>query len=192
MEDVSPLAYTPRMEPYRRSAVDYVEPPEPVRAPMKAIQKYAADASKRLRVLSTPRLADVVNTLRGRLHFVDLDLGECSGTIYVHGPRDFDIVLPEGSPPTRERFTIAHELGHYALHSRMGETPIVAPRKPPGEVGVRVEWEANWFAAAFLMPEKEFRDRYGSTQADLRAVAEYFRVSVDATRLRAKVLHLGA
>lgn len=49
----------------------------------------------------------------------------------------------------RDRFTIAHELGHFFLHpqgcplSRMN-SPVPAYRDP--------EWQANTFASEFLMP----------------------------------------
>ena len=75
-----------------------------------------------------------------------------SGAIYVHGRGDFDIVLPQFTSPLRDRFTIGHELGHYFLHSRQGERPLVAYRQGSG----RLEWEANWFAAGLLMPKDEF------------------------------------
>lgn len=51
----------------------------------------------------------------------------------------------------RDRFTIAHELGHYFMHDSVALSRV--------ESGVRVpaykdpEWQANTFAAAILMPD---------------------------------------
>ena len=69
--------------------------------------------------------------------------------------------------PTRRRFTIGHELGHWCLHRASGavwcrshavdppETPEAARRAYPVE-----ESEANEFAAALLMPAHLVRRHY--------------------------------
>ena len=48
-------------------------------------------------------------------------------------------------PGDRQRFTVAHELGHLVLHAGEGQ-----PTSP--DVAARMEKEANRFAAAFLVP----------------------------------------
>ncbi|GAB3039656.1 hypothetical protein GCM10027052_19990 [Parafrigoribacterium mesophilum] len=48
-------------------------------------------------------------------------------------------------PGDRQRFTVAHELGHLVLHAGTGQ-----PTSP--EAAARMENEANRFAAAFLVP----------------------------------------
>ncbi len=82
--------------------------------------------------------------LGGRVHYRNMfeDDSELD-TIFVHGKNDFDIVLPDHSTPRRDRFTVAHELGHFFLHSWMGDRPLKAARNGSD----RAEWEANWFAA---------------------------------------------
>ena len=52
----------------------------------------------------------------------------------------------------------------------------------------RVEWEANWFAAGFLMPAAEFTSVCRA--ADLAEAARHFKVSVPAAEARAKALGL--
>lgn len=54
----------------------------------------------------------------------------------------------------------------------------------------RTEYEANWFAASFLMPEDKFRAAYSATAKDIFEVAAKFRVSVSAALVRAKTLGL--
>lgn len=54
------------------------------------------------------------------------------------------------NPSSRSNFTVAHEMGHYFLHYLLG---VTMPRK----TGVKKmytdpEWQANQFAAEFLMP----------------------------------------
>ena len=127
-----------------------------------------------------------VKSLGGRLHYVD----ECSSliggnTIYVHGECDFDIYLPIASSVRRDRFTVAHELGHYVLHSDQGKRPLMAQRSG----STRAEWEANWFAASLLMPSKEFKAlaQKGTT---IPVLADHFKVSSAAVEVRKKNLGL--
>lgn len=52
------------------------------------------------------------------------------------------IVVGEGWPGDRQRFTLAHELGHLLLQGRLGPD-------------LDEERACNWFAGAFLVPRKE-------------------------------------
>ena len=61
--------------------------------------------------------------------------------------------------PVRQRFTIAHELGHWASGHLADRATCF--RDPPSHFSARstspIEAEANAFAAALLMPEKVLR-----------------------------------
>lgn len=67
------------------------------------------------------------------------------------------IYVNEGDAYSRQAFTVAHEIGHFMLHkemetevfSRATEMALVDPEDLP------VEQEANWFAAALLMPREQ-------------------------------------
>lgn len=117
---------------------------------------------------------------------------EQSGSLVVEGPNDFTIIVPSHTSPVRDRFTIAHELGHFFLHyvwrkkqgCHIGDR-LIALRKGSD----RVEWEANWFAGGFLMPENAFRQQF-QRAASIKAVADHFGVSRQAAEIRAKQLHL--
>lgn len=128
--------------------------------------------------------ADIVEQLGGNIEFQELDeWASESGSIFVHDSCDFDILLSHYTSPLRDKFTVAHELGHYFLHSNQGDIPIIAHRAGSG----RVEWEANWFAAGLLMPSDRFKiawKKYG----DLSRVASEFGVSEDAARVRRDAL----
>jgi Zn-dependent peptidase ImmA (M78 family) len=88
------------------------------------------------------------------------------------------IVLSRKGNPMRQRFSVAHELGHLLLH----------PEPAPGS---RVhEREANTFAAELLMPAAEIRDRL-PTPVDITALketADGYGVSVTALAYRGKDL----
>lgn len=132
-------------------------------------------------------LEPLVKRLGGRIEFQQLadwvgDVDE----IEVRGPSDFTIYLSHFSGPLRDRFTVAHELGHYFLHSSMGEQPVRVRRHGRN----RVESEANWFAAGFLMPKLEFAEQAAKCQNNAEHLAAIFRVSTQAAEVRLQSLGL--
>lgn len=119
----------------------------------------------------------------------ELEGGE-SGSMIIESVGKFQILLSNYTSMNRDRFTIAHELGHYVLHYfiKAQKSPIgrmICTRAGEG----RVEWEANWFAAGFLMPEPDFRRIYEELQ-DPETVADCFGVSLSAVKVRARNLGL--
>jgi len=102
-----------------------------------------------------------------------------------HGQRH--IFVNKNDPPTRQRFTLAHELGHAVLHS--GENLIDYRRNLEGS-NDRKEVEANKFAAEVLMPEELFRRAWIHRNGDARRTAVLFGVSSAAAEYRAKSLGL--
>lgn len=100
---------------------------------------------------------------------------------------------PPGRPLSRVRFSVAHELGHFFIpahrdylvsgHWLGRRQELVSTR--------RLEREADWFAAALLMPRQAFIDQVQSRWdglcrlADLRDLAdEVFQTSLVSTALR--------
>ena len=95
----------------------------------------------------------------------------------------------------RQRFTIAHELGHYELHKARHELfldeklPVILYRNENSRKGENVmEMEANAFAAAILMP-RNFLDRsiQRTTLIDetfLTELSKLFLVSLAAISIR--------
>ena len=151
--------------PKWRRDLDYVEGDDiqPSNMPKASVEKFAENLAEfaEFKVGQDPR--DLVEKLGGSIHFQDLDDWAAEdGSIFVHGEGEFDILLARYTSPRRDRFTVAHELGHYFLHSNQGETQIIAHRKG----STRIEWEANWFAAGLLMPREPFA-RYCKKQNDL-------------------------
>lgn len=94
--------------------------------------------------------------------------------------------------PNRQRFTLAHELGHYILHrkSMFGkdgfEDDILFRADGYGSPGV--ERQANEFAADLLMPEDEFKKKAKDFSGSVSKLAEYFAVSALAVKVRASEL----
>jgi hypothetical protein len=107
---------------------------------------------------------------------------------------------PPGRPASRVRYTLAHELGHFFLpghhaYLRSGRWLGVRADRVASR---RLEREADWFAAALLMPRRPFaeavRRRVGGRVcrlADLAALADgVFRTSLTSTALRYAQLDL--
>lgn len=137
----------------------------------------------------------IVDQLGGCVEIEDTLLSdpEHTGSLYVDGPRKFRIIVPSHTSPERDRFTIAHEFGHFILHYLwMRKKDPNYPKKVVAyrRGSERIEWEANWFAGAFLMPADTFRYRYDAEDGDLWQIADYFKVSTKAAEIRAKDLGL--
>lgn len=118
-----------------------------------------------------------------------------SGSIVARTVNDFTIYLSRNTSRLRDRFTVAHELGHLYLHlptakggdegAVMRATRWIDEADPAQR---RAELEANWFAAAFLMPAEKFRDIYVSLGA--AHAKDVFDVSSAAIDIRASTLGL--
>lgn len=110
----------------------------------------------------------------------------------------------ENESPRRQRFTKAHELGHFMLH-RGGNLFIDKDFKTMYRPSSNVpstewqEWEANEFAACILMPEHLVKEEMKKIQIDyaddsdnswIEQLAEKFDVSVSAMSIRISRLGL--
>jgi len=155
-----------------------------------SIEEYAGLVAKHAGFAPGDDVLDLVSRYGGRCLYEGVQASAVDdGTIYVHGRCDFDIVLPTYTSPRQDRYTIAHELAHYFLHSQQGRIPLVAYRLPH-RASTRAEWEASVFAQALLMPLEEIRlaDEQGLW---LSALAARFDVPEEAVALRVRRLHGG-
>lgn len=86
------------------------------------------------------------------------------------------VLLNRNHPADRMRFTLAHELGHLVMH-----------RFPTPEM----EDEANAFASALLLPERELREAFAGRRITLELLAALkpeWRVAMQALLMRANAL----
>lgn len=119
--------------------------------------------------------------LGGEIKYTDTPKDSAGGSIDVRAKGDFTIYLSKATSHKRDVFTIAHELGHYFLHSKLGEIPISANRSGDAD---EAEKEANSFAAAFLMPETKVRKLFEEKDRNISALADAFNVSLSAMNWR--------
>ncbi len=117
----------------------------------------------------------------GRIHYLGGKPSPSDSiSLAVHGPNDFDVYLSRYTGPLRDRFTLAHELGHYFLHASQGTRPMFANRNGHGPT----EDQANWFALALLMPMAAFSKAAAELDFDPIALAGRFLVPRIAAEVR--------
>lgn len=164
------------------------EQPQPSNKTKAEVAKVAEAYAKEVDFMPGDRIEPLIERLGGCVTYLrSLESIEATdGSLLVYGPRNFEIKVSAFTGPERDLFTIAHELGHYVLHSDRGNKRIKAARFGSD----RVEWEANWFAAGFLMPEEDFRLTCAKCERNPSLVAARYMVSPKAAQVRMLSLSL--
>lgn len=174
---------------------------KPGRGIRQAHQK-AREVLVRVSVLKPPVPVEEIVRAYGLTIRFEPTAGEISGALYVEGPRAV-IGVNALHHANRQRFTIAHELGHYLLHA-----PAPSPERLFAKVDRHVlsavwnrdakssaatdleEIQANQFAAELLVPLEMLRrdvqsSRYNlEDDDDLRKLANRYRVSLQVLNYR--------
>lgn len=132
-------------------------------------------------------------------------LVDCSGKLEVdltaYPPRA-RITVERMEGRLRQRFTIAHELGHLVLHAKkhanFNRSLRFEERIDYGRDswvhedrdfdGNRMEWQANGYAAALLMPLGLLGKWAEATSYNVDRLADLFMVSPQAMRIRMRRL----
>jgi Zn-dependent peptidase ImmA (M78 family) len=138
------------------------------------IREAAQEIAKMLDYTPATDLRKLVKRLGGKIT-EPTEQDENSASIIVDAEeKSFTINLQPDLFPLRERFYIAHELGHLFLHSRMEEN-LTAPccgSCVQSQAELEAELEADMFARAFLMPTdawEEAKKLYGTNSIQLAA-----------------------
>jgi Zn-dependent peptidase ImmA (M78 family) len=151
----------------------------------------------RLAVKSPPTPVEkIAKALGAEVRFAPFD-NELSGMVYV---KDGVPIIGVNSlhHPNRQRFTIAHELGHLELHRQMITSAVHVDKDFPAlmrdsksATGTeQIEIQANQFAAELLMPRTLIHQALAGKQFDIdddgpiEELAKKFRVSRQALEYR--------
>ena len=121
--------------------------------------------------------------------------GQMSGLLHRSADGNRAVIGVNSRHPTvRQRFSIAHELGHLALHEpafQIDQHAFVSFRNSKSSSASDPhEIEANQFAAALLMPEALLRaclDQFGENpdvEESIGRLAQRFDVSTQAMTIR--------
>lgn len=159
---------------------------QPTNWPKSVIYDHAEKVAGVLGYDPAKPLEDIVTSLGGTITYQNLfEVEETNdGSILIEADGSFKIFLPDYVSIERNRFTIAHELGHYVLHRESGKKLQAA--RLINASNDRAEWEANWFAAGFLMPKSAFIEKFDELEGHPVALARHFRVSVQSAKIQAK------
>ena len=153
----------------------------------------------RLGIQSAPTPVEkIAKALGAQVRFSPFD-EELSGMIYI---KDGVAIIGVNSlhHPNRQRYTIAHELGHLELHRQLITSEVhvdkgfpVLMRDPKSATGTELhEIEANQFAAELLMPRKLIEQALDGKKCDIddegpiEELAKKFRVSKQALEYRVR------
>jgi Zn-dependent peptidase ImmA (M78 family) len=98
------------------------------------------------------------------------------------------IGINQAHHPNRQKFTMAHELGHYMLH-KAKDVNIVDTTLFRNDEADSVEYMANDFASKLLMPEDKVRELVDSGIKNIGELAIEFGISASAMKYR--ILSLG-
>lgn len=169
----------------------------------RSIEQQARDLLKELNLGSIPVPVDrIAHALGARVFYSALD-EELSGMVYI---RDSVPIIGVNSlhHPHRQRFTLAHEIGHLHLHEEdirravhvdKKFTEAVLRRDHRSSRGIdEKEIEANQFAAALLMPAEPLHLALEQAEVDvederaLDELARCFRVSKATLQYRIRNL----
>ncbi|HEX4334361.1 MAG TPA: ImmA/IrrE family metallo-endopeptidase [Polyangiaceae bacterium] len=139
------------------------------------------------------------------LDLIKTDLADDVSGLLIADGEHTRICVRKQDALVRQRFTIAHEIGHHELAHQFGDNEhvhvdrghVIRMRSPRSSTGEdRMEIEANQFAASLLMPEKAVRSvvmRAGHAPVSDTVVtdlARAFKVSEQAMTIRLTVLGL--
>ena len=107
-------------------------------------------------------------------------------------PMDKTIYILKDNQPIRDKiFAVAHEIGHWILHSRDKERPrfdFSGKDRPSDKVLIEEEKEANEFAFELLMPYEETRNMiiFGYS---VNYIASHFGVPIEKAYMRYNEIH---
>lgn len=170
----------------------------------RVVEKQAEHVLERMGITKPP--VDVEKVARGlgyKVVFKYYDDDELSGTVFTDSRGAITLGINTFQAPVRQRFSIAHEIGHAQMHlggRQANDELFVDPparmlfRDGKASLGeYKQEIEANQFAAALLMPA-DFVSTVGSrlvkTNASISvarlvdSLAERFEVSAQAMKYR--------
>ncbi len=166
-------------------------------APRYALAKRKAQALlAQAGIVSAPvRLEDVAAAIGAKIYYEPFEGEDLSGMAYRQDDGKPVIGVNSLHPPKRQRFTIAHELGHLVLHAKDGiHIDETLPMFRTGRSSLAIddkEIEANQFAAELLMPaewvQKDAEESHIDFEADdsaIAALAKKYDVSVQAMTIR--------
>ncbi|MGE7609643.1 helix-turn-helix domain-containing protein [Peribacillus frigoritolerans] len=162
---------------------DYFKPTE-----FKVIEKIASDMRKHWNLNNGP-INDITHLFEKHgivvsiVESKEFSIDACSQWVEN---KLFILVGNERSTPSRIKFTLAHELGHFLLHHNIKREDFNKK-----DLYRRIEEEANHFASSFLLPAESFSNELITHTLDYYLLLKKrWQVSIQAMVYRSKELNL--
>ncbi|MCL5421027.1 MAG: ImmA/IrrE family metallo-endopeptidase [Nitrospirae bacterium] len=157
---------------------------------MKGSATYAAQLRKEINYTKIP-VDPVEIAIQKGIEVSEDDAEGYTGMLLVVDGEAMIAVNKAIREPTRKKFTVAHELGHFAIpgHITPQQTVYRCSDKDISNFSgsINKEVEANLFASELLMPEEHFKKRVqykDLTKSLLDALCAEFGTSLTATGMR--------
>ena len=106
-------------------------------------------------------------------------------------PAGYAIYINDRDPHRRQRFTLAHELGHYVMHRDLIGDGLIDNALYRSKLSEWYEQQANRWAADTLMPAGLVRGLYRGGMIAFADLSRTLDVSEQAVRIRLSELRLG-
>jgi Zn-dependent peptidase ImmA (M78 family) len=169
-------------------------PMKPARARYGKIDRLVRDLLTKNRVTRPPVPVDDIAREEGAEIVINRFNKEISGLL-LRANGKVIIGVEKTQPPTRQRFTISHELAHLLLHDgeevRVDTNFRINLRSPESSTAEDIEEiEANAFAASLLMPEAFLKEDLANFILDVedpqqvQHLARRYEVSAQAMTIR--------
>ena len=166
------------------------------------INKQGEGVYKKLNLSPGFDVEDTVRRLGGQLEICnsgEIEAGADAKILPTYDGKNFKILYEQSEVDAHTRFSIAHELGHLFLHmTRLdqdkSEYVISGDYKHVPRSSSMIEWEAEEFAAAFLMPESIFKIKAEEVSANttvqdkIQWLADLFKVPYKSVVIRGENL----
>lgn len=153
------------------------------RADFKAAEKCAASVLRDFGIVRPPiDPVEIAHCMGIRVEFVQFS-SEYSAVSGFYDVNEKSIYVNKDDPPSRQTFTVAHELGHHLMHREWAEsTQYRVLLRDTTDYVDPYEQEANAFAAHLLVP-REMLERYEKI-ASVAELSKLFLVSIPVIRNR--------
>ena len=155
---------------------------------LKRSEKEASTLINKYKLKEPPiSVVDIAKNLG--INVVPYDLGDGVSGILVVEANKATIGYSKSDSKARQRFTIAHELGHFVLHQNSIIDRTVETKHFTVWNKATEEAEANYFAAELLMPEFLFKPRCKGIPSIgfLDKLAKEFKTSLLATAFHPEI-----
>lgn len=172
--------------------VDVLTPP----APKKDNGRYTMDEIEAIAVscrttwgLGLGPISNVVALLESKGIFIcrrEMENQKIDAFSFWNGPRPFIFLASGKTSSVRNRFDLAHELGHLILHRWIEEEELKDPKTLK-----EIESEADRFAGAFLLPAPSFSREIHTTRLNAFVdLKKRWRVAIQAMVYRCRDLDI--